>query len=634
MVNTVLFVPRAGMLLQAKKIEKNYHLKFLHMKEISTSNARKEAENAIEAGAEIIIARGMQATLIKKHVSVPVVEIFLTGQEMGQLIMKAKATSNKQCPTIGVIGFSNMFCDMSSFNDLYGVDLREYYVDESEQLSDMARQACLDSVDAVIGGDLVCQYAQTHDLPAIFQMSGVESIAEAFRVAEKVAFAIDLEKKNTAEFKTLLDYSFNGIIELSTEGIVLHTNNFVEKLLSKSEPDMIGLQITELVPEIESNMLEQVLKEGLEIYSTVFIIHKTAVVTNIAPILVEGLVRGAILSFHEGRRVAEMEAEMRKELYQKGYVAEYTFDTLIAKSPQAQVVMERAMTYAKFNAPILILGEDGTEKKMLAQCIHNAGVFQNESFVSLSCDALPQDKLEETLFGHDAMNEGPYKKGLVDWADGGTLFLDKVSKLDFYTQFRLNRLIRDQVIIRENNIWPSPTYVRVIAADTQDLISLVEQGSFREDLYYSLNVLSLMVTPLKERPEDVKGWLEYFISVLETKYQRYIHITAGAIMLLQEYEWNGNLPEIYSFCERLVILSSRRTVNESIVRSLMDTCPPVVHKGLDVHDSHMPYGDEKSAQLVALLEKHHGKRRLVAQEMNISTTTLWRYMKKYGICDE
>jgi len=631
MVNSVLFVPRADMLLQAKKVAKNYNLEFLYMKEITTSDSVQETEEAMKAGAEIIIARGVQAILIKKYVSVPVIEILLTGQEMGQLIMKAKAALNKQNPIIGVIGFSNMYCDMSSFNELYGVDLREYYVNESEQLLDMARQACLDGVDTVIGGDLVCQYAQTNGVPAIFQASGMESIAEAFRVAEKVAYAIDLEKKNTAEFKTLLDYSFNGLIELSTEGEVLHTNIFVEKLLGKSEQEMIGVKITKLVPEIKSNMLEEVLKEGQEIFSAAFIINNTVVIANIAPIMVERQVWGAILSFQEGRRVEKIETEMRRKLYQKGYVAKYTFNTLIAKSPQAQTVMKQAEIYAKFNAPVLILGEDGIERKMLAQCIHNASAFKNEPFVSFSCDALPSGELEDTLFGSDVQNKGSFKRGLVDWANGGTLFLDKISKLDLRTQSRLKELIRDQRIIRENNISPSPTNIRVIASDTQNLISIVEQGSFLEDLYYTLNVLPLHLTPLKERPEDIEGWLEYFISVLEKKYRRYIYLTAGANKLLQENNWDGNLNEIYSFCERLVILSPKRTVNESIIHSLMDTCLPAAHKDIAVHGAPVSNYDEKATRLVALLEKHHGKRQLVAKEMKISATTLWRYMKKYGI---
>ena len=119
--------------------------------------------------------------------------------------------------------------------------------------------------------------------------------------------------------------------------------------------------------------------------------------------------------------------------------------------------------------------------------------------------------------------------------------------------------------------------------------------------------------------------------MLEKKYRRYIYLTAGANKLLQENNWDGNLNEIYSFCERLVILSPKRTVNESIIHSLMDICLSVAHKDIAVHGASVSNYDEKATRLVALLEKHHGKRQLVAKEMKISATTLWRYMKKYGI---
>lgn len=632
MAKAVLLLPRPEMLQQAENIAKNYHLDFLYMKALSSPETEAETDLALEAGAEIIIARGVQALIIKKRAQIPIVEILLTGQEMGLLIIKAKAMVKKRRPIIGVVGFSNMLCDMSSFNELYGVDLREFLAEYPDQLIISAKQARESGVDVLIGGDIVCQYAKDNNIPAVFQMSGIESIADAFRVAEKVSYAIDLEKKNSNELQTLLDYSFCGIIKINSSGIILRVNHFAEKLLKKPEQEIVGKGISELVPPIDRAILNLVLLDGQEVYSTAFTIQKTAVVSNIAPIFFEGRVEGAILSFNEGRRIVEMEAEIRRELYRKGYVARRTFETFVAQSAQTKAMVQQAKAYTKFNAPVLILGLDGTENEMMAQCIHNDSVNSNDSFVTLSCGTLPREELSDMIFGVKGNDGDSDRKGLVDWAKGGTLFIDGVSYLDDITQLRLYRLIRDGTYIRRNDIWSLSADVRIIASDMPSLATLVEQGKFRKELYYALGVLPLTIVPLCDRKDDIRGWLDSFISECEKKHKRYIRFTADAYKLLMEYDWISGLAELYCFCERLTILSPRRTVNEEIVSSIMNLS---FTKNRETgRKESLPIEGIQEAHLRAALQKYHGKRQLVAKEMNISLTTLWRYMKKYQIYND
>ncbi|MCL2617036.1 MAG: PrpR N-terminal domain-containing protein, partial [Defluviitaleaceae bacterium] len=331
MAKIVCLFPRPEMQQQAEKIAKNYRLDFLYMKAIKSTDVEMEAESAQKAGAEIIIARGIQATIIRKRVSIPVVEMLITGLEMAQLIILARSMAGKLRPIIGIVSFANMICDTSSFDKLYDVSLREYYVDSSDQLIASVELAHKDGVDAVIGGDVVFQYAKDNGIPSVFLMSGVESVAESFRIAERVSYAIDLEKKNSAELKTLLDNSFCGIIKTDSSGAILRANYFAEKLLGKAEQEIIGRNISDLVPPISSAMLESVLLNEQEVYSTAFMIHKTAVVANMAPILMEGRAQGAILSFNEGQKIAEMEREIRREIYRKGYIANKTFEYFVAQ---------------------------------------------------------------------------------------------------------------------------------------------------------------------------------------------------------------------------------------------------------------------------------------------------------------
>ncbi|MCL2587839.1 MAG: sigma 54-interacting transcriptional regulator [Oscillospiraceae bacterium] len=630
MAKVVVLLPRAEMLEQAQKIAPNYRLDFLYMKVITTSEAETEADNALRAGADVIIARGIQATLIKKRVSIPVVEMLLTGLEMGQLIVKAKALVTKPEPAIGVVSFANMICDLSSFDSLYEVRLREYYADRLETLIPAAMQAYEDEVDIVIGGEVVCEYAAEHDLPAVFLMAGTESIAEAFRIAERVSYAIDLEKKNSSELKTLLDHSFCGIIKIDSAGVILRANHFAETLLGESEQELAGRNISELVP---SEVFEPVLLNKQEVYSTAFIVRQTAVVANIAPILIEERVQGAILAFNEGRKVAEMEQEIRREIYRKGYVPRQTFETFVAQSSESKALVARAKSYAKFNAPALILGQDSAENEMLAQCIHNDSTGRNDSFVTLSCTGLTHEEFVSTVFGAKGTGTEADQKGLVDWAEGGTLFLDKVSSLDANAQATLYQFMRDKAFVRRNDIWRLPANVRVIASDVPELGELVAEGKFRGDLYFALSVLPLVLTPLHKRPEDIKGWLDRNIREFEKKHQRYIRFTADAYKVLMDYHWNGGLTELYYFCERVAILSPRRTVNEEIICSFLNMSPAPGPAATAAQSEQTHVSSALESQLRAALQKHHWKRRAVAKELGISLSTLWRYMKKYGIYD-
>ena len=631
MAKIVCLFPRPEMQQQAEKIAKNYRLDFLYMKAIKSTDVEMEAESAQKAGAEIIIARGIQATIIRKRVSIPVVEMLITGLEMAQLIILARSMAGKLRPIIGIVSFANMICDTSSFDKLYDVSLREYYVDSSDQLIASVELAHKDGVDAVIGGDVVCQYAKDNGIPSVFLMSGVESVAESFRIAERVSYAIDLEKKNSAELKTLLDNSFCGIIKTDSSGAILRANYFAEKLLGKAEQEIIGRNISDLVPPISSAMLESVLLNEQEVYSTAFMIHKTAVVANMAPILMEGRAQGAILSFNEGQKIAEMEREIRREIYRKGYIANKTFEYFVAQSAQTKVLAAQAKSYAKFNAPTLILGYDATENEILAQCIHNDSIGRNDSFVALPCGTISQETFADIIFGVKEDGTHSVRKGLVDWAEGGTLFLDKVSCLDAKAQLQLLQFIKHKAFLRRNDIWRLPANVRVIASDTPDLVEMAARGGFLSDLYYALSVLPLQISPLRERPEDVLGWLDRYIGEVEKKHQRYIRFTADAYKLLTDHHWDGGLTELYYFCERVAILSQRRTVNEDIVCMLMNMSPvrrPQQEAALNLTAS---ASNMREVQLRALLQKHHGKRRLVAEEMGVSLSTLWRYMKKYGI---
>lgn len=632
MANTVVFVPKPEMVPMAEKLAPQYKLDFLYIKAITAPESEEVAAAAIAAGADLIIARGLAAINIKKAVTVPVVEISLTVQELGQLVLRVRRELGLERPRIGLVGFKNMFCDITAFDTLYEVEMTKYFVERFEQLDAYTRQAQADRMDAIIGGDEVCRVAQLINHPAYFITSGEESIADAFRVAEKVSYAIDQEKKNTTLLRTLLDHSFNGIIKIDVNGDIEYANHVVEKFFGIQEDAMQGRPLSILLPAVSGAMLDQVLKQGDEIYATAINTKKAILVTSIAPILFNQQVQGAIVSFQESRKLIEMEAELRREMYQAGFAAKFTFDDLVWLSAGASETAALAKSYAATRAPVLILGDDSGERDMLAQSIHNGGPWRGRPFVSCSCESMPPNAVGNWLFGCEQPGATPYApKGLVDMAEGGTLFLDRVSALDEYAQFRLLRVLTSKTVTRSGDTRQQPVSLRLIAADGPDLLDMVRQGLFRQDLYYALSTLPLSLTPLRQRPEDVMGWIGRYISEFEKTYDRFIHLTANANKVLDGFDWEGGLPQIRSLCERIVALAPRRTADESTVRRLLQHAAPPVSLEDKSHGDLPAAEGQMDKRIVDLLKKYRNNRRLVAHDLGISTTTLWRYMKRYDI---
>ena len=213
-----LLVSREEMLHQAHNILQEKPYKIGEMRVIRTKDAVLEARESISAGATIIIARGLQASLIKQYTDIPVVEIVLTAQEMGLLMVKAKEILKKPKPVIAVVGFQNMFCDMSYFDAIYDIELRTYFAPDGAHLEASARQAIEEQADLLIGGDTAVGVAAKAGIPSLFLSITEDSLKNAFSMAESMAYAMEVEKKNAAQMETLLDYSFSGVIKLDGRG--------------------------------------------------------------------------------------------------------------------------------------------------------------------------------------------------------------------------------------------------------------------------------------------------------------------------------------------------------------------------------------------------------------------------------
>jgi transcriptional regulator with PAS, ATPase and Fis domain len=240
----------------------------------------------------------------------------------------------------------------------------------------------------------------------------------------------------------------------------------------------------------------------------------------------------------------------RKSL-NNGYIATYTFEDIIGHSMAIRQVITKAKSFAQSDFSILILGESGTGKELIAQAIHNASPRRNDPFVAINCAAVPESLLESELFGYE---EGAFtgarkggKKGLFELAHRGTVFLDEIGDLPLYLQVRLLRFLQEKTVMRIGATKVNNVNVRIISATNRDLLQMIREGKFREDLYFRLNVLPIRLPPLRERKEDIIPLINHFLKKLSNdnnNRKKQFFKSPEILMALIEYDWPGNIREL------------------------------------------------------------------------------------------
>lgn len=289
--------------------------------------------------------------------------------------------------------------------------------------------------------------------------------------------------------------------------------------------------------------------------------------------------------------------------------------------------------YALSKKPVLIRGEEGTEKELIAQCIHNNSAYKAGPFVTVNCSGMTEQMQMDRIFGNPASEDGEIQKGALAIGDMGTVLISEVEKLSPVCQYRLYRAIRYEALIRNDLERSQMLDNRIIVTTAADLGQCVKEGCFREDLYYILNGLVLEIPPLRKRKEDIRALTEEFRAKFSRRYAKFPRIAQDAMEALLDFPWKGNLDQLESFCERMLLTANKKTITGDFVRFLLEELYPEAGQTRE-DGAVVVYRYPEAAELTALLEKHRGSRAAVAKELGISTTTLWRRMKKYGIVNK
>ena len=600
-----LFVPRESMLFQAHNIlqEEKYHVDDLY--EVKSEDVVKKARECIANGTSIFIARGLHATLIKQYTDATVIDIVVTAQEMALLITRAKKIIKKDRPSIAVIAPKNMLCDMSYFESIYEINLKIYYEESKNELEEATINAYENQVDIIIGGETAVNKATSLGIPSLFLSTTEESLKNAIKIADNVKHAMESEKKSNAQLETILDYSFTGVIKLDTGGKILVINKIMESFFADGEK-FIGRSVFEILQDITTDDFRQIIAGEVENKAYFFKVAGNNFYAVLAPILVDGSIDGAILSCHKvlGPK-SNIENEQKK--YKAGFVAAGNFKDIVCESKKMHETVHLAKLYANSDFPVMITGETGTERRLLAQSIHNFGTRSKEAFVMISCEGMEESLQRDLIYG---------EKGAVLDAKGGTILIEEVDKMSIANQYSLFQIIKYK-ILRSKYL-----DVRVICTSRKNISELLSHGEILEELYYVLEGLNLFIPPLRERKADLSIMIDAAIKKINEKYSRLHHLSKGAKDILMEYDWNGNILQLDNFIERLILTATKRSIEEKAVKELLDV--------LYIHDVDIVQG-EKAAKIKAALKRYEGNRVLTAKALGISKATLWRWMKKYDL---
>ena len=240
-------------------------------------------------------------------------------------------------------------------------------------------------------------------------------------------------------------------------------------------------------------------------------------------------------------------------------------ERLIGGDTGLAAVMTRARIVSRSAAPVLLFGETGTGKEIIARAIHEHSLFRNGPFRRVNCGAIPSELIDSELFGHE---QGAFtgavsrRKGWFEQADGGTLFLDEVGELALAAQVRLLRVVQESELVRVGGERPVKVNVRIVAATHRDLPSMVEQQTFREDLYYRLSVFPIVIPPLRDRPSDIRAFAEYFAERAANRFGlRQVPVSDDDVQLLAEYQWPGNVREMAAVMDRAVLIGQGKTLS-------------------------------------------------------------------------
>ena len=464
----------------------------------------------------------------------------------------------------------------------------------------------------------------------------------------KYIYKLQQSENKVEALSVILEKAYEGIAVVDANGILLEFNEAYSRFTGVKREDAIGRHVTEV---IENTNLHITVKTAIPNRGVLQMIQGQPMVVHRIPFWKNGKVVGAIgmLIFEGVSEVYEildrLQGEKVKEHTKTKMItteiaedSRITMDQIIGTSESILRAKRLARKAARTAATILISGESGTGKEVFAKSIHHLSPYYNGPFISVNCGAIPENLFESELFGYEegaftgAKKEG--KPGKFELAQNGTIFLDEIGELSLLLQTKLLRVLQEREAERVGGIKKYSVDVRVIAATNRNIEQMVEDGTFREDLYYRLNIIRLHLPPLRERQEDIPTLLAYFSKEVCGKYNiAEKQFTSTVVASLVDYQWKGNIRELVNTIEHIVIMSDKEMIDVNDLPQVMrKQSTDELEVKFSLIEQAKSVGEEAEKQLVLqTLKEVNGNKSQAAIKLGIHRTTLYQRLKKYNI---
>lgn len=477
-------------------------------------------------------------------------------------------------------------------------------------------------------------------------MMGAVAVFQDMTELQEVAAELENVKSLKSTLESAIESFFEGIVIVDAKGMITMINQSYCDFLGVEAEKVVGSHVADVIPNTRMHVVAQGGKA--EVTDIQRINEHNCVVTRI-PIVKDGKLVGAVgkVVFKDVKDLKilsnklnklQFELDYYKEELRKVYGGKHTFTTIIGDSEKMRWTKTIGAKAAKGNSTVLILGESGTGKELFAHAIHNESLRHNGPFIKVNCAAVPDNLLESELFGYD---EGAFsgakkggKPGRFELANGGTIFLDEIGDMPLSMQAKMLRVLQEKEFERVGGTKTLKMDLRIIAATNRDLEKMIEEGNFRQDLYYRLNIVSLSIPPLRERAEDIPMLCNVLLKKISKQVQHCIEgVSVSALQLLMNYNWPGNVRELENILERAVNL-----IDDEEVFIAPEHLAPVLKKNNKIKSQVENgeklagmMGDAERQAILKALETAGGNKSEAAKILGIHRSGFYQKMRKYNI---
>ncbi|RDW20296.1 hypothetical protein CWR48_06300 [Oceanobacillus arenosus] len=566
--------------------------------------------------ATIIISGEQSSKMIEQRLNTIVVPVKIIESEV--LVSLAKSTPGQH---IAIINYRTRFENIDWFAKQLNLNISQYSFETLKEIYDVFEVLSKKKIDKIIGGSYACKIANDYGMKSSFLYSE-NSLREAILTAIKFLEIYRKEMEQAALFKTVSGVNKSGIVSIDEANKITSVNKIVEELFGLSKDKLVGQNMERWINK------EQLMKGGNDRQIIFTVKHRTFIAV-LSPVYVAREKVGNILVIDDVKEIQKKELSIRSKINKKTMKAQYHFTDIIGPSEALNKVKKTAEKFSRSSAPILIQGESGTGKELFAQSIHNESNRNEAAFVAINCAAIPENLLDSELFGYE---DGAFtgakkggKKGLFELAHQGTIFLDEINALPLHLQSKLLRVLQEKEVMKIGGDSVIPVNIRVVTAANEDLMESVQKRTFREDLYYRINVLQLIIPPLRERKEDIAEITRHHLNLWEDSQSL---IMPSILNTLQQYSFPGNVRELKNILERFQVYCEGEELNEKVIKEMMrQALSPKMSESfapLNLSSNSLNLKEQEDNLIKAALDKHQGRKDLAAKELGISRATLWR----------